>query len=96
MDSFANAKSDSDDCVDRARIDDVKHKRPRACELLNWAKSHAFQPRQGIPELIRANFLRGIENCSHIGKYLANLNGLQTHALLTALLTTDTFRRTRC
>jgi hypothetical protein len=51
---------------------------------------------KGIPELIRVNFLRGFENCPHIGKYLANLNDLQADALLTALLTTVTLRRTRC
>jgi hypothetical protein len=97
VDSFANANNDFDDCADRAQIDDANHQRTRACELLNWAKSHAFQPRQGISELKKGQLSqRGIENRSHIGKYFTNLNDLQTDELLTALLTTVTLRRTRC
>jgi hypothetical protein len=58
VDSFANANNDFDDCAERAKIDVANHQRTRACELLNWAKSYAFQPRQGISELEKAIFLR--------------------------------------
>jgi len=88
----------------RVNVDEVKHKRTRACELLNWAKSRAYQPRQENPELRRGQpSPRGIENPSHIGKYFANLNCLQTdgvadncHIQTEALLTTVTFRLKRC
>jgi len=97
VDSFAYANDDFDNCAVRAHIDDANHQRARVCELLNWAMSHAFQPRQGISELEKANFLReASKNRLHIGQYFANLNDLQTDELLTALPTNDTFIRTSC
>jgi len=86
----------------------VRHKRTRAYELLNWAKSHAFQPRQGIPGLESPTFCeRHRKSLSHrqisrepqrpsggrVADGVADNCHAQADALLTALLTTVTRQR---
>ena len=86
----------------------MRHKRTRAYELLNWAKSHAFQPRQGIPGLESPTFCeRHRKSLSHrqisrepqrpsggrVADGVADNCHAQADALLTALLTTVTRQR---